>query len=142
LAGSVGTEVEEDRCVRPRPEPGPATNCDWLDELVGDPSLIATADSFDRIGCRLALSPYDRLEGALRPLPVLVPVHGVVPTADGRDALRGELGEIVSGTRPGRTDEQRITLYKSVGVAVEDAAAAALMLRAARERGVGREIEL
>jgi len=60
----------------------------------------------------------------------------------GPEHIHAELGEIVSGTRPGRTDEQRITLYKSVGVAVEDAAAAALVLRAARERGVGREIEL
>lgn len=53
-----------------------------------------------------------------------------------------ELGEIVSGTRPGRADASQLTLYKSVGVAVEDAAAAALVLRLARERGVGRTIEI
>jgi ornithine cyclodeaminase/alanine dehydrogenase-like protein (mu-crystallin family) len=56
--------------------------------------------------------------------------------------VHAELGEIVAGTRSGRTDEKQITLYKSVGVAVEDAAAAALVLRAARERGVGRTVEL
>ena len=44
--------------------------------------------------------------------------------------------------RPGRTSPEQITLYKSVGVAVQDAAAAALVLAAARERSVGREIEL
>ena len=53
-----------------------------------------------------------------------------------------ELGELVSGRRPGRTSEEQITLYKSVGVAVQDAAAAALVLAAARERSVGHEIEL
>ena len=53
-----------------------------------------------------------------------------------------ELGEIVAGTRPGRTSPDEITLYKSVGVAVQDLAAAALVLSAARERGVGLEIEL
>lgn len=53
-----------------------------------------------------------------------------------------ELGELVSGARPGRTSPEQITLYKSVGVAVQDAAAAALVLAAARERSVGREIEL
>ncbi len=53
-----------------------------------------------------------------------------------------ELGELVSGAVPGRRDDRQITLYKSVGVAVEDAAAAALVLRSARARGVGREIEL
>ena len=53
-----------------------------------------------------------------------------------------ELGELVSGARPGRTSLEQITLYKSVGVAVQDAAAAALVLAAARKRSVGREIEL
>lgn len=53
-----------------------------------------------------------------------------------------ELGELVSGVRPGRTSPEQITLYKSVGVAVQDAAAAALVLAAARKRSVGREIEL
>jgi ornithine cyclodeaminase/alanine dehydrogenase-like protein (mu-crystallin family) len=53
-----------------------------------------------------------------------------------------ELGELVAGTKPGRASPEEITLYKSVGVAVQDAAAAALVLAAARERSVGREIEL
>jgi ornithine cyclodeaminase len=56
--------------------------------------------------------------------------------------VHAELGEIVSGARPGRADASQLTLYKSVGVAVEDAAAAALVLRLARERGVGRTIEI
>jgi alanine dehydrogenase len=56
--------------------------------------------------------------------------------------VHAELGELVSGTRPGRADASQLTLYKSVGVAVEDAAAAALVLRLARERGVGRTIEI
>jgi alanine dehydrogenase len=56
--------------------------------------------------------------------------------------IHAELGEIVSGARPGRADPSQLTLYKSVGVAVEDAAAAALVLRLARERGVGRTIEI
>ena len=46
------------------------------------------------------------------------------------------------GTRPGRESADQLTLYKSVGVAVQDAAAAALVLGAARERGVGREGEI
>jgi alanine dehydrogenase len=54
--------------------------------------------------------------------------------------LHAELGELVAGTRPGRTSRDQITLYKSVGVAVQDAAAAALVLAAARQRDVGREV--
>ncbi len=67
------------------------------------------------------------------------------PIRDGRitaEHVRAELGEIVAGTRPGRADPAEITVYKSVGVAVEDAAAAALVLRLARERRAGREIEI
>lgn len=56
--------------------------------------------------------------------------------------IHAELGELLSGARPARADATQITLYKSVGVAVEDAAAAALVLRIARERGVGRTIEI
>ena len=39
-----------------------------------------------------------------------------------------ELGEVLAGTRPGRADDRQITVYKSMGHAVEDAAAAALVL--------------
>jgi len=41
-----------------------------------------------------------------------------------------ELGELVAGTRAGRTDDRQRTLYKSVGLAVQDAAAAAVVLAA------------
>jgi ornithine cyclodeaminase/alanine dehydrogenase-like protein (mu-crystallin family) len=58
------------------------------------------------------------------------------------DHVHAELGELVSGARPGRTDASQITLYKSVGVAVQDAAAAALVLEAARREGVGRDMEI
>ena len=42
-----------------------------------------------------------------------------------------ELGEVLAGTRPGRTNENQITVYKSMGHAVEDAVAAALVLERA-----------
>ena len=53
-----------------------------------------------------------------------------------------ELGELVAGTRPGRTSAEQVTLYKSVGIAVQDLAAAALVLAAATRRSAGLEIEL
>jgi alanine dehydrogenase len=43
-----------------------------------------------------------------------------------------ELGEVLAGTRPGRTSAAQITVYKSMGHAVEDAAAAALVLERAQ----------
>jgi alanine dehydrogenase len=75
---------------------------------------------------------------ALAPPPAGAPeLVGVDPAQ-----VHAELGELVSGAKPGRRSRDEITLYKSVGVAVQDAAAAALVLAAARERSVGREIEL
>ena len=56
------------------------------------------------------------------------------------DHVHAEIGELIEGQRPGRTSAEQITLYKSVGVAVQDGVAAALVLRAARERGSGREV--
>jgi alanine dehydrogenase len=70
------------------------------------------------------------------------PPAGAPEFADSDHGEVIELGELVSGSRPGRTSRDEITLYKSVGVAVQDAAAAALVLAAARGRSVGREIEL
>ena len=58
------------------------------------------------------------------------------------DPLHAELGEIVAETRPGRSGPEQITLYKSMGVAAEDDAAAALALAAAERDGAGTVIEL
>ena len=52
-----------------------------------------------------------------------------------------EIGELVDGTASGRTSAEQLTLYKSVGVAVQDAAAAALVLAGAREAGLGIEFD-
>ena len=56
--------------------------------------------------------------------------------------VHAELGELVAGTRPGRSGPDELTLYKSVGVALEDDAAAALALRGAEERELGTVVEL
>jgi ornithine cyclodeaminase/alanine dehydrogenase-like protein (mu-crystallin family) len=73
----------------------------------------------------------------------------LAPFPAGANDLRGidaerltELGAVLAEKAPGRTSAEQITVYKSVGVGVMDAAAAALVLRAATEGGVGREIEL
>jgi ornithine cyclodeaminase/alanine dehydrogenase-like protein (mu-crystallin family) len=74
----------------------------------------------------------------------LAPPPAGAPELAGIDPARihAELGELVAGTKPGRRSPEEITLYKSVGVAVQDAAAATLVLAAARERSVGRELDL
>ncbi len=53
-----------------------------------------------------------------------------------------ELGEVLLGTRPGRRSREDITVYKSMGHAVEDLAAAGLVYREAVARGAGSAVEL
>lgn len=68
----------------------------------------------------------DTRDGALAESGELIQVMaaGLITTAD----IRGELAELARGTVVGRTSEQQITLFKSVGCAIEDLAAAQLAL--------------
>jgi ornithine cyclodeaminase len=56
--------------------------------------------------------------------------------------IRAELGEVLAGLRPGRTDSAELTLFRSLGVGVEDLAAAQLAAQSARRLGFGTEVEL
>jgi ornithine cyclodeaminase/alanine dehydrogenase-like protein (mu-crystallin family) len=61
--------------------------------------------------------------------------------AVGPEHIRAELGEVLTGMHPGRQDQRELTVFKSLGIAVEDLAAADLVVRRARERGVGAEVD-
>ena len=56
--------------------------------------------------------------------------------------LRGEVGELVLGRVEGRTSDDQITIFKSLGMAVEDVVAADLVFRRAVENGAGTELTL
>jgi ornithine cyclodeaminase len=92
-----------------------------------DPAIVERAD----------VVVVEQRDSAFAPLPAGAPELD----PRGRDGVV-ELGEVIAGTAEGRGSSEQITLYKSVGVAVQDLAAAALVLAAARERGAGQEIEL
>ncbi len=55
--------------------------------------------------------------------------------------IRAELGEVLSGDRPGRTSSEEITLFKSLGLAIEDLFAARYAYGRAREAGMGTWVE-
>ncbi len=57
-------------------------------------------------------------------------------------AISCEIGDIVNGVFPPRQNDQEITFFKSVGVAVQDAAAAAAVLAEAVRQGLGTEFSL
>jgi len=59
----------------------------------------------------------------------------------GADHIVAELGELVNGTE-GRRTTTEVTIFKSLGLAVEDVTAADLAYRRAVERGIGKDLEL
>lgn len=69
----------------------------------------------------------------------------IIPLEDGRvtrEHYARELGMLVNGTVTGRTSDDEITLFKSVGNAVQDVVVAKRAVDRARERGIGTDIEL
>jgi ornithine cyclodeaminase len=56
--------------------------------------------------------------------------------------IRGEIGELVLGRVDGRTSASDVTVFKSLGMAVEDVVAADLVFRRAAESGAGTELTL
>jgi ornithine cyclodeaminase/alanine dehydrogenase-like protein (mu-crystallin family) len=124
----------------------PVVRREWL-----DPGTHVTSVGYNPAGREVddatvaaALVVVESRQTALAPVPagandLTQPIRDGLITAD---HIHGELGELVAGTRPGRASPEQITLYKSVGVAVQDAAAAALVLARARERGLGSQVAI
>ena len=62
----------------------------------------------------------------------------IIPNAD----IDAEIGEIVNGNKQGRQSDDEITFFKSVGVAVQDAVAGAVVLAEAEAKGLGIVVEM
>jgi ornithine cyclodeaminase len=70
---------------------------------------------------------------------LILPIrHGFFSEAQ----IAGELGEVIGGKAAGRQTRDEITLFKSVGVAVQDAMAASIAMENARKLGIGIEVDL
>lgn len=68
-----------------------------------------------------------------------------VPVAKGfykKEQIYASLGEIIGSTKPGRTNDEMITVFDSTGLAIEDIAAAGMVYRKARQSGAGFSINL
>jgi len=69
----------------------------------------------------------------------------IIPRSKGliaEDDIQAELGELVSGVKPGRSNDQEITFFKSVGNAVQDVAVAGMVLEAAVSEGLGTIVDI
>jgi len=61
--------------------------------------------------------------------------------AIGPDHIRAELGEVVIGAAPGRSSDDELTIFRSMGLAVEDLAAAEYVLERAQATGAGTTVD-
>jgi ornithine cyclodeaminase/alanine dehydrogenase len=82
----------------------------------------------------------DTIEGALAETgDLIIPIkNGIIS----QDNIYAELYEIVSAEKPGRTSQIETTCWKAVGLALEDAAVAKMVYDKAKEKGIGKEIEI
>lgn len=68
--------------------------------------------------------------------------HALEAGAVTRAHVHASLGEILAGTKPGRTDGQSITLFDSTGMGLQDVAAAVAIYRRALEAGAGTRLSV
>lgn len=70
---------------------------------------------------------------------IIIPVkEGAIPESH----FYAELGEIITGKKAGRLNEKEITLFKSNGLAIQDAAAAKIVYEKAKAAGIGLNVEI
>jgi ornithine cyclodeaminase len=117
----------------------PVVRREWLAEgahvnAVG--SCVPAARELDEATVREALLVADRRESAAHE------AGDLLRNGLGETDVDAELGEVLAGLHPGRTSDGELTVFESLGLAVEDLAAARLAVERARTLGLGTEVEL
>ena len=122
----------------------PVFSGDWLTpgmHVTGVGSFTPTMREIDEItlrrASRVVVDSYDACWAEAGDL--------IRPVEEGlldREVVYGEIGEIVLGRKLGRRQDDEITVFKAVGLAVLDTAVAAFAYRLAREQGLGVEVAL
>ena len=103
-------------------------------------SHAPAARELDSETIRRSLLVVDNREAALAEAgDILIPLR---EGAIAESHIHGELGQVITGQVAGRTSAEQITLFKSVGLAMQDVATAARVYALARERGVGQVLAL
>jgi ornithine cyclodeaminase len=101
---------------------------------------LRSARELDTEAVRRSAMYVDRRESALAEAgEILIPMNAGMLDAN---HIRGEIGELLESRIAGRSSDDEVTLFKSLGLAIEDLAAADVVLRNAAEQGIGQFIEL
>lgn len=103
-------------------------------------SSIPSSREIDTATMAAARLFVDRRESALAEAgDLLMPIKEGAVTGD---HIQAELGEVIIGKDTGRRSPSELTLFKSLGIAVEDVASAAYIVRRARETGTGQTVQM
>ena len=116
---------------------------EWLEEGMHINSIGANAPTkreVDVVAMKRSVLVVDFKEQALQEAGDLMAAYKSGELTDA--GIHAEIGDVVVGRRPGRQSPRDITLFKSVGVAIEDVAVAAWVYREAKARGLGTSISL
>jgi ornithine cyclodeaminase len=143
MSSARGTVKDADIVCTTTSSREPVLKGDWLApgahvNAVG--ASVKTARELDTAAVKKASLFVDRRESALNEAGDFL-----LPRAErviGDDHIRGEIGEVLLDRVPGRTSPKEITLFKSLGLAVEDLAAVQLIYQKATEFNVGLWVEL
>jgi ornithine cyclodeaminase/alanine dehydrogenase-like protein (mu-crystallin family) len=123
--------------------PEPILKREWLKEGVHINAVgasIPTSREIDTATMVAARLFVDRRESALAEAgDLLIAMREDAVTGD---HVQAELGEVIIGKDPGRRSPRELTLFKSLGLAVEDVASAAYLVRRARETGTGQTVHM
>jgi ornithine cyclodeaminase/alanine dehydrogenase len=68
--------------------------------------------------------------------------HAIAADLMSKQHVHAELGEVVAGTKPGRTSSDEIIIFDSTGMALQDVIAAAAVYNKAVDKGAGTIIDL
>jgi ornithine cyclodeaminase len=123
--------------------PEPILQRAWLKEgvhinAVG--SSIPTTREIDTATMAAVRLFVDRRESAVNEAgDILIPMREGAFSAD---HIQAELGDVIIGKDPGRRSATELTLFKSLGLAVEDVASAAFILKRAQQTGVGQTVKM
>ena len=98
-------------------------------------SSVPSARELDAETVAAATLVVDRRESALHE------AGDLLLAGFGEERIAAELGEVLVGAHPGRTGADELTVFKSLGLGVEDLAAAELVVGKARAEGIGTEVD-
>jgi ornithine cyclodeaminase/alanine dehydrogenase len=131
--------AKSDVCITCTPSRSPFLKRDWI-----HPGMFLAAvgaDSPDKQELDADLTAGCKVVADIRSQVITVGEthHAIEEGLMTSDQVHAEIGEVLTGARPGRTSADELFLYDSTGTALQDVAAAAAVYERAREQGRGIE---